>query len=320
MIVSSTPLRVSFFGGGTDLPECFMHQQGAVLSTTIDTSMYICVNKSANNRIKAVYGDVEVAESVEDLKHDRMRETLKHFNVNSFLDISSFCDIPTKGTGLGSSSTFTVGLVSAILKHINYNLTTYELAEVAYFIERDRCGHILGKQDQYAAAFGGLNLIKFYNDTTEVIPVNTTESCIRELQNNLFFFYTGHVRSADELLRKQASNNNFNNYTQLTDLAITGYNMIRSRKIDDFGSLLDDGWLIKRKLDSAVSSGDLDEMYEYGVKNGALGGKLLGAGGGGFMMFYVPAKEQNRFLSAFQQYNRYNFNFSNQGSRVVYAS
>lgn len=319
MIVSKTPLRVSFFGGGTDLPECFMHQQGAVLSTTIDTSMYICVNKSANSRIKAAYGDVEVVESVNDLKHDRMREALKHFSVNSFLDISSFCDIPTKGTGLGSSSTFTVGLITAILKHKNISLTLHEVAEIAYFIEREKCGHILGKQDQYAAAIGGLNLIKFEGREVETIPVSISQSSLNDLQSNLFFYYTGHVRSADELLRKQASNSNQDNYKVLTELALTGYNLLKNKKIDDFGALLDENWKIKKQLDASVSSNELDTMYRLGIENGALGGKLLGAGGGGFMMFYVPKVNHTKFKTVFNNFNQFEFKLSKEGTKIVYA-
>lgn len=319
MILTSTPLRVSFFGGGTDLPEYSDVHGGSVISTSINTSMFIAINESPRQRIKACYDEIELVNMVADLKHERIRETLMHFGIVNNLEVSSFCSIPTKGTGLGSSSTYTVGLCNALARYTNTKMSRYELAEAAYFIERVRCRDRLGRQDQYAAAFGGFNCIIFKENEVNVIPVNLSTYSMKELESNLLFFYTGNQRHANDILEKQSESVKdkvqlYNETKQLTKDALSA---LQKNKIDDFGSLLDIGWSLKKKMSDNISNPVLDEYYLTAMKEGALGGKLLGAGSSGFLMFYAHQKHHQAIAKALKL-QQYKFNFSSQGSEIAY--
>jgi len=321
MIVTKTPLRVSFFGGGTDLPEYYNNYPGAVLSAAIDVSMFIAINSSPKERIKACYDKIEIVDNSAYLEHDRIRETLLNFGIYNNLEISSFCNIPTKGTGLGSSSSFTVGLCNAIYEKNKYAPTKYELAETAYFIERQRCNEKLGKQDQYAASFGGINFIQFFSNDVSVIPVNISADTINNLENHLMFFYTGITRVANDILEEQSKKTedktNIGFLKQLADMAYDGSKILsKSSKIKDLGSMLDYGWNIKKKLTNSITNNTIDEYYNTACKNGAIGGKLLGAGGGGFLMFFVPPNKQNQVRESLPL-KEYKFNISLKGSEVA---
>jgi len=321
MIVTKTPLRVSFFGGGTDLPEYFMHNKGAVLSVTIDINMFITINESPRQRIKACYDEIEVVDTAAYLNHNRIRETLLHYGVINNLEVASFCHIPTKGTGLGSSSSYTVGLCNALSTHLKNKQTKYELAETAYFIERERCNEKLGKQDQYAAAFGGLNLIDFYSNDTQVIPVNISGEALQKLEDNLMFFYTGIQRVANDILEVQAADTNTEQtktyLKKLADLSYDGAKILsKSSRQRDFGGMLDYAWSIKRQLTKGITSNVIDDFYWRAMGAGAIGGKLLGAGGGGFLMFYVTPNKRQAVRDALPL-TEYKFKFSLKGSEVV---
>lgn len=319
MILTKTPLRVSFFGGGTDLPEYSDVYGGSVISTSIDTSMFIAINESPRQRIKACYDEIELVNTVADLKHERIRETLMHFGIVNNLEVSSFCSIPTKGTGLGSSSTYTVGLCNALAKYTDTKLSKYELAEIAYFIERVRCNDSLGRQDQYAAAFGGFNCIVFKDKEINVIPVNLSTYSLQQLEDNLLFFYTGNQRNANDILQKQSESisDKVQLYDETKQLTKTALSALQKNKLDDFGSLLDIAWDLKKKMSDNISNPLLDEYYLTALKNGALGGKLLGAGSSGFLMFYAHEKHHQAITDALKL-QRYKFNFSSQGSEIVY--
>lgn len=321
MIVTKTPLRVSFFGGGSDLPEYYNNSPGAVLSAAIDINMFIAVNESPKQRIKACYDEVEIVENSAYLNHDRIRETLLHYGVFNNLEISSFCHIPTKGTGLGSSSSYTVGLCHAICEKNNYKPTKFELAEAAYFIERERCNEKLGKQDQYAAAFGGINLIEFYSNDVQVKPVNITSSTLEKLENYLMFFYTDITRVANSILEHQSikSKEDLNTKTlikKLVDVSYDGVKVLSKGNVRDLGSMLDYSWALKRQLTSGITSEQIDEYYASAIGAGALGGKILGAGGGGFLMFLVPPHKQS-FVRSVLPLKEYKFKISLKGSEVV---
>ena len=322
MILTRAPLRVSFFGGGSDLPEYYEQGSGAVLSTSIDVHMHIAVNNSPHNRIKASYDELEVVDYASQLKHTRIREVLRAFNIDMNLEVSSFCHIPTKGTGLGSSSSFTVALIKALADRQDVRFNNYDLAEAAYTVERVKCNEKLGKQDQYAAAFGGFNLIEFDANNTQVIPVPIGEGIKGDLQNNLLFFYTGIKRTANDILQSQAARTHLFNVnksiTNMVDLAYSSKKLLVQNKLDDFGKNLDMAWDYKKNLDPDISNYQIDEWYETAIKAGALGGKLLGAGGGGFLMFYVPEKYQNKVRSALNL-KEYKFKFCNTGVETVYA-
>jgi len=322
MIVTKTPLRVSFFGGGSDLPEYYEHHSGAVLSTSIDVSMFIAINESPKQRIKACYDEIEIVENSAYLNHDRIRETLLHFEVLNNLEISSFCHIPTKGTGLGSSSSYTVGLCRALYEMENYTPTKHELAEAAYFIERVRCNEKLGKQDQYAAAFGGINFIQFYSNDVQVTPVNTTSETLEKLENHLMFFYTDINRVANVILEKTTNNIIQQGQTKLyikklVDVAYDGAKVLsKSNSIRDLGGMLDYSWALKRQLTAGITSDLIDEYYATALRAGAIGGKLLGAGGGGFLLFFVPPNKKQSVRDSLPL-KEYKFKLSQKGSEVV---
>lgn len=322
MIVSKTPLRVSFFGGGSDLPEYFNQSVGAVLSGTIDVNMYITINGSPKHRVKACYDEIEVVDNAAYLKHDRIRETLLYYDVNQNIEVASFCNIPTKGTGLGSSSSYTVGLCNALSAHLGENPTKFELADTAYFIERVRCNEKLGKQDQFAAAFGGINLIEFYSNDTQVIPVNIKSADLLNLQNNLMFFYTGINRVANDILSVQAEKSTNDKETishikNLTNVAYDGVKALSKGNIKEIGSMLDYAWNTKRQLTTGISTPIIDQYYADALNAGAIGGKLLGAGGGGFLMFYVPSNKKSNVREALSHLREFNFKFSFDGSRIT---
>lgn len=322
MIITKTPLRISFFGGSTDLPEYYENSPGMVLSTAIDTHMYITINGSPKERIKACYDEIELVEDAKDLKHNRIRECLLHYGIYKNLEIASFCRMPTKGTGLGSSSTYTVGLCNALYQYTGRKYSKYELAETAYHIERNRCLESVGKQDQYAAAFGGLNFMVFTNAGVQVTPLNISSYDLQKLNENLLFFYTGGTRVANDILKDQASRYQDKKVKgtldKMSEMSITGANLLRASKLNDFGSLLDASWNLKKTLSSSISNSEIDEYYDIAKKNGAIGGKLLGAGNGGFLMLYVPVSSQPRVIKALSMLKEYKIKFDDNGSEVIF--
>lgn len=319
MILVKTPLRISFFGGGSDIPSYYENFGGEVLSTTIDQYMYTALCKTSMDGIKVVYNDIEVANNVNDIKHDRVRECLKYFDIHSNVEISSFAEIPTKGTGLGSSSTFTVGLINAISRLKGWEMNKYEVAELASYIEITACGENIGKQDQYAASFGGLNHIEFTKDETIVIPANVPNFIMHDLNTRLMMFYTGVTRSASEVISKQTESlESAASMFRMVTMTKYGLSFIKHGELDNFGNLLNDAWNIKRSLSSGVSNPIFDQWYEDAINAGALGGKILGAGGGGFFLFYVPIKYQDSVRAALPL-KEFKFKFENKGSQVVYG-
>jgi D-glycero-alpha-D-manno-heptose-7-phosphate kinase len=324
MILARAPLRISFLGGGSDLPEFYSSSQGAVISTTIDKYMYLAVNKTPNRGVKVSYERVEQVDIISELNHDRARNTLQYFDIQTGIEISSFCEIPTKGTGLGSSSTYTVALCKALDHATGGSDTRFELAESAFNIERVMCGDTLGKQDQYAASFGGFNLIEFNKtESVNVTPINITSSTLKELRDNLIMVYTGVKRTANDILSKHAegmkTDEKWKTQHRMVEYAYLGQSMLVKNELDDFGKLLDESWKLKRSLADNISNESINNIYEEAIKAGALGGKILGAGGGGFLLFYVKPKYRNRVISKLSNFELFdNFNFSDRGAEVVY--
>jgi len=318
MIITKTPLRMSFFGGGSDIPEFYNQSPGIVISTAIDRHIQIAVNKCQTDHCRVIYSELEVSPTASTIKHDRVRETLKHFNINSNIEICSFSDISTKGTGLGSSSTFTVGLLNALynLKYLPYNKR--DLAELACEIEIERCGEPIGKQDQYAAAYGGFNVIRFDSSGVEVTPINAPFEILQDLNENLMCYSTGMTRNTGDILSKQVDNlkKNVNiTYTKkLVDIAEQSLKYLRAQKIDDFGALLHETWDMKKKLAPGITNNHIDSMYLTAKQAGALGGKLLGAGGGGYMLFYVPKDRRDTVTRAMKEFKQFHFKFTDEGS------
>jgi D-glycero-alpha-D-manno-heptose-7-phosphate kinase len=318
MILVKTPLRISFFGGGSDIPSYYENFGGEVLSTTIDQYMYTALCKTSLDGVKVVYNDIEIAKSVDDIKHTRVKECLKYFNVHKHVEISSFAEIPTKGTGLGSSSTFTVGLIKALDKLLKWNMNKYEVAELASYIEIEACNEKIGKQDQYAASFGGMNHIEFSKDETIVTPVNIPNYTLSDLNDRLMMFYTGVTRSASDILSKQSQSDPAAMFRMVV-MAKYGLNYLKHNQLDDFGNLLNDAWTIKKSLSEGISNSEFDQIYYDAMVAGALGGKILGAGGGGFFLFYVPESKQQTVRDKLSHLKEFKFRFEDKGSQVVYG-
>lgn len=322
MIVTKTPLRISFFGGGSDIPEYYNNRPGLVISTTINRYIQLAVNLCEPKHVRVVYSELEQVSNTKRLKHELARSALERFGVNTGIEIASFSDITTKGSGLGSSSTYTVGLINALynLKKLGY--TRRDLAEAACEIEINVLGKPIGKQDQYAAAYGGFNAIRFDSTGVEVTSVPVSYSTLSSLNDNLMCFSTGQTREASSVLSDQLNNLKTNDRTidgttSLVYMAAEALKYIKQSKIDDFGALLNEAWIEKKKLASGVSNPHIDEMYETATRAGALGGKILGAGGGGFMLLYVPVFSRSKVKLAMREFKQFHFNFTDQGSTAV---
>ena len=327
MIISKTPVRISFFGGGTDYAEYFNEYGGSVLSTTIDKYVYITINKIGgllDEKYRIAYKKVELCNTIEDIEHPSVRETLRYMNIEDGLDINIFSDLPAR-TGLGSSSSFTVGLLNALYAFEGKVKSKLDYAKEAIYIEKDILQENVGVQDQLAAALGGLNYMKLSSSGYEVNPIILSKERKRQLDSNLLLYYTGISRFATEVLKEQVEKTKEKKVmVELKDI----YDMVQdgmkilsdgSIPLSDFGYLLDKTWQTKKKLSSAISSGSIDEMYKIAIKNGALGGKLLGAGGGGFFLFYVDG-EKEEFRKKMSKFVEIPFQFEGDGSKIIYLN
>ncbi len=323
MIISRTPFRISFAGGGSDLPSFYKRSEGAVLSTSIDKYMYIAIHPYfQKEQLQLKYSKTELVNSIADVQHPIFREVLDMYKLSG-VDLNSIADIPS-GTGLGSSSSFTVGLLNAVRAYLGKASSAEKLAQLACDIEINRVGSPIGKQDQYAAAYGGLNFITFYgNETVNVEKIIMKPEKYRELDENLIMVYVGGEHSANDILKgqQQAYDNKKKFETQLgmVQLAYDLRNSLQDNNIDDFGRILHEGWLMKRSLMTEISNNTIDKLYQKGIEAGALGGKLLGAGGAGFLLFYCPKEKQEMFREQMLHYKELKFGFDNFGSKIIYV-
>ncbi|MFA6554493.1 MAG: GHMP kinase [Candidatus Paceibacterota bacterium] len=325
MIISRTPLRISFAGGGSDMPDFYEKQEGAVISTAIDKYIHIFLHPNFyTDRLLVKYSQTEEVTDARDLKNDIFRTILTDTKITG-LEIASSGDVPTK-TGLGSSSAFAVGLYNALSAYKHKKLTPEELASYACDIEINKLRHPIGKQDQYASAYGGFNFYRFLpNNKVIVEPVNISPKKKKELNENLVLFYTGITRSADDILGEQKNNIKKSGETvstlrKMTELAHEMRNALEDDSIDKFGELLHKGWLLKKTVASTISNSIIDKYYEIGLKNGALGGKLLGAGGGGCLLFYCEKKNQEKLKDALKDLRHIPFSFTNKKSEIIFKN
>ena len=325
MIISRTPLRISFVGGGSDLPAFYRQEPGAVVSTTIDKYIYITVNSKFDDKIRASYSRTEIVNCLGELQHELIREALKMVRIKKSIEITSISDIPSRGTGLGSSSTYTVGLLNALYAHRNYFAGAERLAQEACIIEIERCGKPIGKQDQYIAAYGGLQFIRFNVDESVFVdPVVCIPETRKRLQEGLLMLYTGLVRKADEILSEQSCNTQTDEEKRATLRRMVGLaeqtrEALLRNDLGGFGEVLHAGWMDKRKLASGISRPCIDEWYERARAHGAIGGKILGAGGGGFLLLYAPPERHAEICEALPELRPIDFRFSPQGSKLIYV-
>jgi D-glycero-alpha-D-manno-heptose-7-phosphate kinase len=324
MIGTRTPFRVSFAGGGSDLKEFYLRHPGCVLSTAINKYMFIFVHPFFDERIQVKYSRTELVNDINEIKHPIVREALRKFGING-IDINSIADIPA-GTGLGSSCSFTVGLLHALNAYSGQNSTKEKLAKEACEIEIDILGEPIGKQDQYAAAYGGINFITFQpDDTVSVEPVIISPDKYNEFENNLLFFYVGGARPSRDILTDQKHNTisdkrTFNHIKRMTGLAQNLRDSLSAGNLQDVGLILHEGWELKKDLSLKISDDKIDSYYDTARKNGAAGGKLLGAGGGGFLMFYCEQMHQDKLRQSLSGLKEYKFKFDSFGTKVIYDS
>ena len=324
MIISRTPLRMSFVGGGSDLPHFYRRHGGAVVSTAIDKFIYVSVNRKFDNGIRVAYSKTEEVASVDQIEHPVVRAAMKQLHPNGGIEITTIADIPSRGTGLGSSSSFTVGLLHALNAFKGQYVSSERLGNDSCHIEIDICGEPIGKQDQYAAAFGGLNLIEFkLDDSVIVSPIICDRATIRELESNILVFYTGITRSASTLLKRQSEEIAGNEKKQralirMAELAYVLRDELHKNNVAAFGDILHENWMLKKSITAGVSTDDIDAWYKAARSFGAAGGKILGAGAGGFLMLYAPKEAHERIKSALHMLRPINIGFEPLGSRIIF--
>ena len=326
MIISRTPFRISFFGGGTDYPDWSLKEGGAVLSTTIDKYLYITVRHLPpffEQRHRIVWSRVETPDHFHEIEHPCIREGLKFlgFEERDGLDIHYQADLPAR-SGMGSSSAFAVGLINALTALKDKRISKQELAQAAIELEHDILKEAVGSQDQTASAFGGLNRIDFLRTgEIRVQPVIVPPQRIAELENQLMLFYTGHSRFSFKIAEKVIANisQKREKLHRMRAMVDQGIDILTgSGPLVPFGELLNEAWETKRSLSKEVSSDHVDQAYQAAIQNGALGGKLLGAGGTGFMLFFVPPDKQPRVKEALRNLLHVPFKIPSQGSTIIY--
>ena len=323
MIIVRAPLRLSFVGGGSDLKAFYEQRDGMVISSAVDKFVYVIVKERFDDKIYINYSKKECIDQVDEIQHDLVREAMKITGVEKGVEITTLADIPSEGSGLGSSSSITVALLHAFYTYKNMLVTAEKLAEEASRIEIDITGKPIGRQDQYAAAYGGLNQYVFHRgDRTETVPVRLGNGRFRVFSSALLLYYTGLTRSADIILSEQKANfsaqENFEVMCEMVSLVEPFKRAIEEKDIETCGKLLDKNWQLKKRMATGITNGKIEAMYEKARKAGALGGKIAGAGGGGFLMLLVLREKQNAVFEAMKDYRELPFMLERSGSKVIF--
>ena len=323
MFISKTPLRITFVGGGTDIKEYYSNYgRGSVLSAAINKYIYITVNKKFDSNIRVSYSKTEIVDSVDKIEHPSVREALKMLGIDGGIEILSISDIPSGGTGLGSSSTFIVGLLNALHAWIGEFVSPMELAEEAVKIEREILKEPGGKQDQYMASFGGIQKLNFYSDErVELNPVIMDSEKLKEFEDSLLLLYTGIQRNSGNIhdIQKKTVSDNLASYGEMVKIADEAYISLNKGEYGSLGKLMHANWLLKKSLANGISDKKIDDWYERGIKSGALGGKLIGAGGGGFLLFLCDPFIKRDILESLPELRQEEFRFEPEGSRIIYV-
>lgn len=324
MIISRTPLRISFAGGGSDIGAYYRHEPGAVVTAAINKYIYIMVTKQFDGRIIAQYSTMEVTRNISDVRNNLIREALRITGVDGGVHITSVGDVPSEGTGMGSSSAYLVGLLNALYAHVGIRASAKRLAQEACHIEIEILKKPIGKQDQYIAAYGGLQYIRFLPDDRVLMhPVPCSDATKKKLQRNLLLLYTGLTRPADPILTVQKKNLEERKETreamgEMVKIASTLGSNLRNNSLRDFGRLLHKNWILKKSMTESVSTKQIDAWYETARKHGATGGKVLGAGGGGFLLVYADARHHQRIRESVPGLLPLPFEFEPEGSKILY--
>ena len=323
MIISKTPYRISFFGGGSDYPAWYKKYGGEVLSTTIDKYIYISCRfspKYFKKNYRIVWRKIENVQTAKEINHKAVRELLKYLKIKQGLEIHYYGDLPAR-SGMGSSSCFTVGLMQSLHRIKKIELNKLKLAKKSIYFEQKVMKEIVGSQDQTSASFGGFNKIIFNRNGSIKVKKISSNKNINKLCNNLILIYTGINRTAHKI-----ANNYVNKLTKekskhiqrITSYVREGENILKSGKIDDFGILLNEAWMEKKALSNLITNSKINEIYDQAIKYGALGGKLLGAGGGGFLLMYMKEKDRKIFFKKFKKLVNIPFNFTKTGSEIIF--
>jgi D-glycero-alpha-D-manno-heptose-7-phosphate kinase len=321
MIITQTPLRISLFGGGTDFKEFYREEEGAVLSSAIDKSIFVIVKRRYDRLIRVGYTRTELVERVEDVQHELIREALRVTGIKEQIEIGTLGDIPSTGSGLGSSSTVTVGVLNALYTYSNQPQSLEVLAQQACEIEIERLGRPIGKQDQYIAAYGGMRFIRFLPDEQVIVEHVRMESAVQhKLNQQLMLYDTNKARRSETVLIEQKANIQNRNQTlrQLKEMACLGRELLERGALDDFGRLLHESWLHKKTLASGVSNPEIDTLYKRARQAGAIGGKITGAGGGGFLLLYCPREKLDSVRMAMGDLNELPFHLEPDSSKVIF--
>jgi D-glycero-alpha-D-manno-heptose-7-phosphate kinase len=322
MLISQTPLRISFAGGGTDLKAFYQDSEGFVVSTAIDKYVYVLIKERFDDKIYLNYAArKEIIDSVDEIQHELVREAARIVGIDRGFELATFADIPSEGSGLGSSSSLTVGLLNAMYNYMGKQVTNDQLAEEACCIEIDRLHKPIGKQDQYIAAHGGLSAITFHrNEEVSTERLELTEKERHDLGGRLMLFFTNITRQASTILteQKEKTGERRASLEGIYDLGRRIEKAFRKREFDEVGHVLHENWMLKKQLASGISTGEIDEMYAAAMRGGALGGKVAGAGGGGFLLLYVPPEHQASVRHELRAYRQMPFMLDSHGASVIF--
>jgi len=322
MIISKTPYRISFFGGGTDYPSWFKENTGKILSTSINKYVYLSLRDLGpyfDYKHRIIWSKVENVNNAKFIKHNVVREMLEYFKIKNGVEIHYQGDLPAR-SGMGSSSSFVVGLMNAFLIKKKMKLSKMDLAKKSIMFEHKILEEIVGIQDQISASFGGFNKIDIKRNGTFGVKKIKINKNVNKLDKNLILLFTGIHRTANEIAGQYVSKLNKDKIIEMKEINFQveeAEQLLIKNKLDDFGRLLNEGWKLKRSLSKIISNKKIDNLYEFSMNNGALGGKLLGAGGGGFMLLYVPYHKQKKFFKKIKHVINVPFNFSEENSQII---
>ena len=322
MIIVQTPLRTSLFGGGTDFAGYYLEHGGCVLTSAIDKYIFVTIKRRFDNKLRVGYTHTELVNTVDEIQHELIREAFRLTGIDHGVEITTMGDIPSEGSGLGSSSTVTVGALHAMYALKRELIMAEQLASEACHIEIDVLGKPIGIQDQYIAAYGGLRFMEFLPGSGEVRSkrIEVAPATKRQLNHNLLLFYTGVTRKADTILSEQQSNirSRESVLAEMKHIAHAACDKLRQGDVDAIGDLLHESWELKKQLASKISNGDVDDLYAIARKAGATGGKIAGAGGGGFLLLYCPPGQQEHLRQELHMLQELPFNLGQDGSKVIF--
>jgi D-glycero-alpha-D-manno-heptose-7-phosphate kinase len=321
VIIVQTPLRISFFGGGTDFPSFFQEEGGCVLSSAIDKYIFVSVKERFDNKLRVGYTQTEMVDGVDEIQHELIRESLRLTGIHSSLEVTTMGDIPSEGSGLGSSSTVTVGALHAMYTYLGEIISAEQLAREACKIEMDILKKPIGIQDQYIAAYGNLRYFEFLPDgQVKVEKINLNPESRRAFNDRFLLFFTGFSRKADNILKEQKENirGRIAILREIKQMVHEARKVLDCGDFDTFGRLLHESWKLKKNLAGSITNGAIDDMYELARRSGAIGGKITGAGGGGFLLLYVPYEKQLAVREALCELQELPFRLESDGTKVIF--